>query len=87
MKKRVVPVLMATFGLGVTAVLLSGADALAKGKHGGGNNCPYRFIVCTALWDPVICADGNVYSNDCYAMANCQFDCEPYGNGGPIPVQ
>lgn len=85
MKRRIAPILMATFAVVVTGVVLSGANAFAKKP--GGNDCPYRFIVCEAVYAPVICSDGNIYSNSCYAMANCQFDCEPYGNGGPFPVE
>lgn len=84
MKRRVANVLMGAFALAVAGAMLSGIDAYAKKP--GGDGCPYSTIVCTAHWDPVLCSDGNIYSNDCYAMRNCQFDCESLGQG-PVPVE
>lgn len=54
------------FSAGVCAVLavaLTASTAEAKrpgGGGGGGINCP-------DVWDPVICSNGQVYSNFCYA--------------------
>ena len=59
-----------------------------KGKPGGGiEQCPRKGVMCIDLWDPVICDDGQVYSNDCYAWVACATGCEPYGDGGPIVVE
>lgn len=80
MKKRIVPVLMGLFALGVAGVLVTGADAYAKKPGGGGiGGCPYWNILCLDVWQPVICSNGQIYSNDCYALRACQFDCQPWG--------
>lgn len=62
-------------GLGYTA-------AMAKKPGGGGGpigGCP-RNIECLDVWDPVICDNGVVYSNDCYAYRACATGCVPYGD-------
>ncbi|UCC32332.1 MAG: hypothetical protein JSU86_08620, partial [Phycisphaerales bacterium] len=71
-------------GLAVVVLFAIEGQAYGKGKPGGGGECP-RDIMCPAVWDPVICDDGNVYSNACYAFAACATGCEPLG-GGPIPA-
>ncbi len=43
----------------VATVALTTSVAEAK-RPGGGINCP-------DVWDPVICSNGQVYSNFCYA--------------------
>lgn len=50
------------FAAGVCAVVAVGMTAsVAEAKRpGGGINCP-------DVWDPVICSNGQVYSNFCYA--------------------
>ena len=46
---------------------------------GGGTGCP-RNINCLDVWQPVICADGVVYSNSCYAYRACApGPCVSYG--------
>jgi hypothetical protein len=50
-----------------------GAAAWAKrppSGGGGGTGCP-RDIQCLDVWQPVICADNQVYSNSCYAYRAC----------------
>ena len=34
---------------------------------------------CLDVWKPVICPNGQVYSNSCYASKACQTNCVPYG--------
>jgi hypothetical protein len=51
----------------------------AKPGRGGGSGCPRQGIYCLDVWDPVICSDGNVYSNGCYAYVACATGCVPYG--------
>ncbi|MBC7772827.1 MAG: hypothetical protein H7210_10060 [Pyrinomonadaceae bacterium] len=34
---------------------------------------------CLDVWRPVICSNGVVYSNDCYAARACATGCVPYG--------
>ncbi len=66
------------------AAVAIGTKVEAKGKPGGGGKCP-RNIACPMVWDPVICDDGNVYSNSCVAYAACATGCESTGEGGPVP--
>lgn len=42
--------------------------------------CPNSGIVCPTYYDPVICSDGKVYSNACFANAACATGCVPYGS-------
>lgn len=42
--------------------------------------CPNQGNVCPAFYDPVICSNGQVYSNACYASAACATGCQPYTN-------
>jgi hypothetical protein len=64
--------------------LVTAPEAIAK-KPGSDDGCPRIGIVCPAVWDPVICDDGKVYSNDCYAYVACATGCESLG-GGPVPL-
>lgn len=41
--------------------------------------CP-RNIQCLDVWDPVICSNGQIYSNACYAHRACATGCVPYGD-------
>jgi hypothetical protein len=38
----------------------------------------FRLIACLDVWDPVICDNGQVYSNSCYAYRACATGCVPY---------
>jgi hypothetical protein len=62
-------------GLGLVlvagGVLSTAVSALAGG--GGGINCP-------DVWDPVLCPNGQVYSNACYAGLAKQRNCIPFGD-------
>lgn len=40
---------------------------------------------CPAVWDPVLCENGHVYSNFCYASLAGQTNCVRVG--GPIEIQ
>lgn len=71
--KLALPAALAVAALSVPAP----SEAAAK--------CP-RDIYCLDVWDPVICSNGQVYSNSCYAYRACATGCVPYGNGGPIEV-
>jgi len=72
--------LLGVFTFGVLALLGTGEAVAAKpGKPGGGTGCPRQGIYCLDVWNPVICSDGNVYSNSCYAYVACATGCQPYG--------
>ena len=66
--------MVATVVLGALALVLAIPPAEAAGL-----SCR-----CPAVWDPVICSDGHVYSNACWARCSGAHGCKPYG-GGPIP--
>jgi hypothetical protein len=58
------------------ALVLAGAAAsfnaqTVQAACGDGNACP-------AVYDPVICNDGVIYSNACYAREACAHGCKPY---------
>jgi hypothetical protein len=68
------------FAAAVAAVCVVGftsatetAEAKRPGGGGGG------VIYCLDVWRPVICPDGNIYSNDCYALRAGQVGCVPWG--------
>jgi hypothetical protein len=71
----------------VGAVVLVAPEATAAKPKPPGSGCPRTGIACIDLWDPVICSDGNVYSNGCYAYVACATGCVPYGDGGPVAVE
>jgi hypothetical protein len=54
-------------------------------KGGGGSvlaagPCPKPGVIyCLDVYKPVICPNGGIYSNDCYAFRACQTNCTPYG--------
>jgi hypothetical protein len=81
--KKLVPAFKLLLLVGVIGAIALATDVYAKKPGGGG--CP-RNIVCPDVWDPVICSDGRVYSNDCYAYRACATGCVPYGDGGPVPL-
>jgi hypothetical protein len=41
---------------------------------------PNPNVICPQVYDPVICNDGVIYSNSCYAGAACAKGCKPYRN-------
>ncbi len=71
---------MIAFGAAVAAVTITGAAALAR--PGGGIGDPG--IMCPDVWMPVLCPDGKIYSNHCYAARAGQTGCTQLW--GPIPV-
>jgi len=64
--------------------LAAGSFAFAKGRPGGGVNkpCKWALIMCLDVWDPVVCDNGQTYSNACYAKRACAKNCTPTGGGG-----
>ncbi len=65
-------------GIALTSYALAGKKP--PGGGGGGTACP-------DVWDPVTCANGVTYSNQCYAnVAKAPGPCVPAG-GGPTQVE
>jgi hypothetical protein len=56
----------------VGAVVFEGTTTLATGAKGCGPDG------CLDVWNPVICSNGVVYSNMCYAQRACAKGCHPY---------
>jgi hypothetical protein len=82
-RKTAFAALLGAIVFGVVAMLATDETQAAKG---GGNRCPRPGIACLDVWDPVICSNGQVYSNSCYAYVACATGCVPYGNGGPVEI-
>ncbi len=78
MKKLASRVGLLTFAAVICGVAGLGAQALGAGGGGGfGGPCGPRN--CLDVWRPVICSNGVVYSNSCYASRACATGCVPYG--------
>jgi hypothetical protein len=56
-----------------SAVVFATDSAAKKPK------CPREGVACIDIYDPVICSDGVVYGNSCYAYVACATGCVPYG--------
>jgi len=82
MSKNGLKVLFAIF---IIAALLTGGLALADKPDKPIKSCKWRNLLCPDVWDPVICNDGEIYSNSCYAKRACAKGCTPY-DGGPVPL-
>jgi len=81
MKKRVG---LALAVVGVSAICT--VALAAKPPKPGGGGCP-KDILCADVWIPVQCADGVIYSNQCYADRACAPGPCVRVDGGPIEVQ
>lgn len=73
LKKHTKTISMAVMAAGFTAVVATAVTAYAKPPFGGGCGPKY----CLDVWLPVICSDGRIYSNDCYAARACATGCVP----------
>lgn len=62
-----------TLALALSASALAFAAPSAEAKP----KCP-EGIICPTYYDPVICSNGQVYSNACFANAACATGCQPY---------
>jgi hypothetical protein len=67
--KKLIARLSALALVGVAGMMLANAARAA----GGGSNCP-------DIYDPVICSNGVVYPNGCYARLAKAKNCVPYGD-------
>jgi hypothetical protein len=62
--------------LTMAALSVPAPSRALSGDLGG---CP-RSGLCPDNYGPVICSNGGVYPNSCYAYLNCATDCVPYSN-------
>lgn len=70
---------LGVFALALSAIAFSSTAVAKRPGGGGGSGCP-RDILCPDVMDPVICSDGNVYSNACVAYQQCATDCVRTGD-------
>lgn len=75
MKKR--NVAMAGFVAVIASVL--GVTAFTTPAKAVIRPCFRPGIYCLDVWRPVICSNGVVYSNSCYAYRACATGCVPWG--------
>ena len=67
-----------TLKLALAAALVVGAFAIPAPSQAVFAGCnPGTF--CPDVYSPVICSNGHVYSNGCYAAKACATGCVPYG--------
>jgi hypothetical protein len=74
--------LLGVFMFGAITLVGTGPAVAGKPGSGGGGSiggCPRQGIYCLDVWQPVICSNGVVYSNSCYAYVACATGCVPYG--------
>jgi hypothetical protein len=79
---RVAVIAACVLAIGIGSMTMVAAKK--PGGGGGGGGCP-RDIACPDVWDPVICSDGVVYSNACYAYRACATGCVD-APGGPTEI-
>lgn len=70
-------VLFVAVAAGVTALA---ADTLAGRLPVPPPNPP----ICPDVYAPVICPNGQIYPNSCYAVAAGQSNCVPYDDAAPM---
>lgn len=70
-RARLLPKL--ALALALSGVVSVGAVSTAQAK------CkPNPNAICPFIYSPVICSNGQVYSNQCFADAACATGCVPY---------
>lgn len=72
---------MKKFKLIALAVALSAGTLSIATTTEAKPKCPREGIFCPTYYDPVICSDGQIYSNACFASVACATGCVPYGGG------
>lgn len=76
MKTNVKKLSMLAMAAAVCGIAGIASVTVAVGPIGGGCG---KGTYCLDVWKPVLCPNGVVYSNDCYAAKACQKNCVPYG--------
>jgi hypothetical protein len=79
MNVRLRTVVRGALVVGVLGAALAGLDAVATPKAHGLLIGPGGPFACPDLWAPVLCENGQVYSNFCYARLAGQTNCVPFG--------
>ncbi len=64
-----------------TALVVTALSASAPADAQQVQLCNRFDILCPDVYSPVICSNGQVYGNSCYAYVNCAEDCVPHGGG------
>ena len=67
-----------TLKLALAAALVAGALAIPAPSQAAFVGCNPN-VLCPDVYKPVICSNGHVYSNSCYASRACATGCVPYG--------
>ncbi|HEV7509200.1 MAG TPA: hypothetical protein VGS07_30265 [Thermoanaerobaculia bacterium] len=67
-----------TLKLALAAALVTGTLALPAPSQAVFTGCNPN-VLCPDVYSPVICSNGHVYSNGCYASKACATGCVPYG--------
>lgn len=62
------------------ATLLCAGALTVSATSEAAKQCPREGILCTTQYDPVICNNGKIYSNSCFAYVDCATGCTPYNN-------
>lgn len=81
LKKRLALAFSIVAVAGVCTVALA-----AKPPRPGGGGCP-KDIMCLDVWIPVQCANGVIYSNQCYADRACAPGPCVRIDGGPVEAE
>jgi len=63
----------------VGVIALGSLSVVARGGPPKPGKCPWAFIMCLDVWDPVTCDNGVTYSNACYARRACATGCTSGG--------
>jgi hypothetical protein len=67
-------VFVGAIALGLVVVVASVTASAVKAASGGGG------YACPDIYAPVICSNGQIYPNACYASLAKAKNCHPWGN-------
>lgn len=66
------------FVLALASIILGGSSVSVPSAEAHSHCLPG--VVCPTVYQPVICENGQVYMNICFANKDCQKDCKPFGD-------
>jgi hypothetical protein len=75
-RAKILPALALAAGLAA----MTGASTHAAAAQSAKKCVPNPNPICYQIYAPVICSNGVVYTNQCYADAACAKGCVPYNN-------